>query len=168
MTRLDNLLLKNIEKYEIENNDIPVLMRKYPYIANVAYNALKNNINLTQIEDNLDYVYFVLGIIAKSSLKDLTAINKGYYFDTLEFFMKLEDYLIHIFNIKKVESALLSKRIRKRKDKILEYKLIKDICEKLDIPAGIFDLLQIKNHNTSIEFSNISKIVSYTNLLKKD
>jgi len=168
MTKLDNLLLKNIEKYEIENNDIPVLMRKYPYIATVAYNALKNNISLIQIENNLDYVYFVLGTLANSSIKDLTDLGQGYYFDTLEFFMKLEDYLIHIFDIKKVESALLSKRIRKRKDKILEYKLIKNICEKLDIPAGIFDLLQIRNHNTNIEFSNISKIVSYTNLLKKD
>ena len=168
MTELDNLLLKNIEKYEIENNDIPVLMRKYPYIATVAYNALKNNISLIQIENNLDYVYFVLGTLANSSIKDLTDLGQGYYFDTLEFFMKLEDYLIHIFDIKKVESALLSKRIRKRKDKILEYKLIKNICEKLDIPTGIFDLLQIRNHNTNIEFSNISKIVSYTNLLKKD
>jgi len=167
MTKLDNLLLENVEKYEIENNDIPVLMRKYPFIATVAYNALKNEINLTQVENNLDYVYFVLGTIANSSLKDLTDLGQGYYFDTLEFFMKLEDYLIHIFDIKKVESALLSKRIRKRKDKILEYKLIKDICEKLDIPGGIFDLMQIKNHNTSIEFKYISKLITYTNFLKK-
>ena len=115
MTKLDKML-KETERYELENKKIPILMKKYPWLVELGYKALSKNINLTMIEEPSDYVYFILGTIANESIYDMTDINKGKFLDTEKFFKLLEDYLIYIFDIKKLESAIL---LSKKEKKIL-------------------------------------------------
>lgn len=165
MTRLDNILLKNIEKYELHNNHLPILMQKYPWLTEVAYNAILKNINLLMIDEPSDYVYFILATIAKESTIELSEIGMRNFVDPLTFFEILENYLIHIFEIKKAESAIIRSK-RKNKDiKIIQKDIILNILKKFDIKDDFFALLNIKNHNKKISFTNVSRLISYTNLI---
>ena len=160
MTYLDNLL-KPDEVYTISNKELPILMQRYPWLADTARKAIEKNINLMKIEEKSDYIYFILGYIGYDCLTDLTEMNYGNFFDTLLFFKKLEDYLIQLFDIKRIEN------VSKRNIKNKELNLIENICEKLNIEPSIFVLMKIKNHHTSIKFENVSKLNTYTNLLKE-
>ena len=160
MTKLDKML-KETERYEIKNKKIPILMQKYPWIVEIAYKALSNNINLTMIEEPSDYIYFILGTIANESIYDMTDINRGNFLNTEKFFKLLEDYLIYIFDIKQLESE-----IRKKDIKSIQKNIVVNILKKLDIAGNFFVLLNIKPHNTRMSMKNISKILTYTNLLK--
>jgi hypothetical protein len=154
MTKLDKICLKNVEKFQIENDKLPIIMQKYPWLSQVVKNAIENNINLTMIEESTDYIYFVLAIIGKSSLIDMK--DKGYYFDIETFFKYLEDYLIIIFQIKN----LLSKRDNLNKE------IFENILTKLNIKSSLFVLSKIKIHNIPMTIKNAMELAKYDNLIK--
>jgi hypothetical protein len=160
-TKLDRMLLKNIEEFEIKNRNIPILMQKYPQLAEIGVNALNKKINLTMIENPLDYVYFILGLSAQDSI---IIDNKKRFLNQEEFFKKLEDILIFVFDIKKIKTKYFSKR----KMNLPEENLMLDICKKINIQPNIFTVLRIKNHNSKIGVSNLTKILNYKKIMMEE
>ena len=175
-TTLDGILLKNLEKFTLNNKDIPVLMQKYPHLAQIAKKTLSqtNPIHLLMIENDTDYAYFILRTLAKESLIDLRKLDEGFFFDMVKFFKLLENYLIYFFDIKKIEATYFIKRDRKRnrnrnrKNNSIE-EILLALCEKFEIKPNIFTLLNIKTwEDEKISFLASSELVKYTELLIKN
>jgi hypothetical protein len=165
MTKLDKMLLKNLEEFKIENKNIPILMQKYPKLAEIGVNALNKNINLMMVEEPLDYIYFILGLIAQDNINK---INRKNFLMQESFFKNLEDVLIFVFDIKKIETKIFSKRKTTRKMNLQEENLILNICKKLNIQPNIFTLFKIKNHDSELKISTLTKISYYKQLLEKE
>ena len=167
MTRLDKMLKEN-ERFTLDSKEIPVLMQRYPWIADIGHKILTKNINFTMIEEPADYIYFILGAIANESVLDMTSINMRKFFDRKKFFKLLEDYLVYIFDIKKLESLILLSKKRKRKIESIQKDIIEYILKKLGIEEDFFVLLNIKTHDEKISMKNSSRMIEYTNLLKEE
>lgn len=165
-TYLDKIALSSIEKYELENKKLPILMQKYPWLVQVARNVYEKNINLTMIEDSVDYAYFILGIIYRASIINGSIDGFSSVIDIERFFKILEDYLVLIFDIKKIETAIFIRKRRNRKMNPIEEKILIDLIKKLELKNNIFDLINIKTYNSSLKMIDTMELNKYTNLLK--
>ena len=165
-TYLDNLLLSNIEKYDLNNKDLPILMQRYPWLIDIGYRAVKENIDLTMVSKPSDYVYFILSTILLDSIDELPEMR---LVNNIKFFEKLEDYLIYIFDIKKVESILFLRKKRKRNiPKRIEENILEQVSCKFQIKYSLFDLISIRTHDSKITFRSVERLIGYTNMLKND
>jgi hypothetical protein len=153
-TFLDKKILKNIEKYTLDNKELPILMQKYPWLVQVARNTLSKT-NLLMVEHYLDYSYFILKEIIKESLVNTP---EGAWVDIEKFFKILEDVLISIFEIRTITYP------KNCKQKII----INDIIKKFELEESLKDLMKMKTWGSKIKIQSTLKIQNYIEHMKNN
>jgi len=162
MTKLDKMLISDLEIYTLRNKNIPILMQKFPYIAQIAKNAIDKRINLLMVEDNTDYIYFILRTIGNASLVDQTNFNKGYFFDIKKFFEILEDVLFFVFDIPEMRRTKI-----RDKEIINKRRVLEKIAKKLNLKTDKKILFKLQQWNSELKIRYMYNILSNVKQLMK-
>jgi hypothetical protein len=137
--------------------NVPVLLEKIPALYQIAGCVLKDNPSLIEIRTKEQALLFLAAAVLNNSVVNGTTTFRGLY-DIETFYKKLEDVLVHFFDIKAFSPARrgLSSNRRKRWLRQLSENrnalAMLDFYKKLNPKANtggeiIFPLLRIKNWN---------------------
>jgi len=163
-------VINKLEIYQLNNKDLPYLMREYPYIHDLAVNLLYKELNLTLIENKTDYLFMLLAQIANNAIIKIDTNN--YIYDKKLFFTKLEDILYNELDLSHIRVILsYNKRFNKEKkinmlQKKNEIKVFYNFL-KLFGSINLFGLFQIKQTKENMyNYNEINHYKFYINSMK--
>jgi len=166
-----NVNIPNNElNYEIENNNVPILLQKIPGFVNIAKLVYEAEMSLFQIKRKEDVILYASGVIYSYILN-----NSKNFIDIELFFELLEDFLILFMDIKEIETIINSKRFKKdKKLKLLKkfeylnnlYKLVKN--EDVNLKDHIVENMFVhRSEMDMVSFQNLLKPLNYYKLKDK-
>jgi hypothetical protein len=160
MTKLDKILLTNLDRYVVDEKTLPITMQKYSFLTQIAARAIEKNISLIMVEEPEDYIYFLLGEIGMASLVDT---GRGKLVDPKLFFQILESYLVGYLDVGEIYTKYFNVyRHSLRNKKLKQEAFLEMVCNKLHLTKSIWYLSRINFYDVKMPIRSSIKI---TNLL---
>jgi len=156
----------NIElsPYRLENEELPLLMQDLPALVRLGRLALSCEPSIPKVQSNIDAYLTILAIVGQGSLMDLTAMNKGYLFDTEKFFKKLENVLIFMLNYHM--EALRFQKNRLEQSKLISFvEMVNEFIDPDYTAEMFFSSLSCAYTDVCITFQEMDRLNTYVSLI---